>query len=301
MQFEVRTTRVNENMLGFPHEDAVSTQLFVDGIFTNEGKAFRDKDDWCPEVVQSGFVEGHVGNQYSSREYRYRKRLRQFAFQSALGGEGVADNKGEIGHIQLVVSVGRCVWGNGKLDSKRFEVKTRDGVNEFQASKEGRSLRVGWEGDSMLIKARASKYLVEDNRVVPEAGITIMVRERSWMRGRHLIDDDDNPCTYTMFRALLEKERLSRISRTVRPRRNAQGANSSKAEPVKVEPDKAEPAMVDSSITDPAMGDSSNAGPSKVEAVQVAAPEVIDVDADQGPQHNSDRSSRTPADIVDLT
>lgn len=268
MQFEVRTTRVNRLLIGFPHEDAVSTQLLVDGVSTNEGKAFRDRDVWCSEVVQTGFVEAQVGNKYQSRDYRFRKRLRKFAFRKALGGEGAEDARGEIGCIKLVVSVGRCVWtDNGRLDSKNFQLKTREGVSEKQASKEGRSLRVGWEGESELIKAKVSKYRVEDDRVVPEAGITIFVREQTWMRCRRLVDDNGSPCTHAVFRTLLQQDSLSGLYGTSKLKH--QPVICSKAEPAEVP----EVEVIDLEDNDKVEQSTKDAGSSSHEK----PPEVIDL------------------------
>lgn len=215
--FEVRVTQVNARAVGEPDEDAYRATVFVDGDPTNESFFFEvperghtDAPSWGlsdAESVFRGFTQRVVPDEDARGSGAFHRSYRPFRFQERAGEQGnVPIEAGTgAGTIRLDVAIGKLTERRDPALPSEYCTKTKR-VSEKAKEKEGVSVGVERTGEVRAAKGRFSEMVTTQRRPLPEASVTVYVREKSWLRSRRIINDAGEACTHVMFQYLLKKD-----------------------------------------------------------------------------------------------
>lgn len=196
---ELRTTLVNDqaNIQG----NQLSTCIYVDGECSNEPHSFRNSSS--SEFVTSGiaeFTEVPLGG-------ATQRRVRKFKFERSPSDGNGGKGGNSIQVIQLrVCAPGEDAWGC--YPGARNMYQEAGGTNDAEAftSREVEGRQSGPRRQSFWERRLPSSRSFATTTDIPEATVTVMMREISWMRSRKLIDDEGRPCTHDMFLRLVQKD-----------------------------------------------------------------------------------------------
>eukprot|EP00177_Eucheuma_denticulatum_P006990 GFKZ01012713.1.p1 GENE.GFKZ01012713.1~~GFKZ01012713.1.p1 ORF type:complete len:326 (-),score=33.58 GFKZ01012713.1:481-1458(-) len=196
---ELRTTLINDQAR--IKGDQLTTCIYVDGECSNEPHSFRNSSS--SEFVTSGIAEFTE----MPRGGATQRRVRKFKFEgmSSDGNSGKGGNSIQV--IQLRVCVpGEDTWGSFSSSGNRYQETGRATDAEKFTSREFESRQSGPRRQSFWERRLSSSRSFATMTDIPEATVTIMMREISWMRSRKLIDDEGRPCTHDMFLRLVQKD-----------------------------------------------------------------------------------------------
>lgn len=166
--------------------DMVIAKVYVDG--TRAGAygitpAEVEMDDICVR----GFVEScHVDGKSDTRHVLSRK----FVFCKSFMDEEGHDFDEGYGCVRLELStaVRSCKRRGGSAFERRFKLENHRGVNEKVAAKNGISIGVRRDGESILEACEEPQFTFHSARPIDGGVITIYVRERFWLESRRIID-----------------------------------------------------------------------------------------------------------------
>lgn len=210
--FQVRYAVINRKWTGNSLEDLLISQTHVDGVSTKVSVHHRIGHRTgvpMPDVVVDGFcTQFHR----TSADHEWN-RYKQFKFVKARTGETRSTHRTDVeqGTIRLSVNAAKALrlsanrlWSN--LPVNCDDTRPAKLMSEKAVAKEGQSLQVG-ACENVNLQASISHVVPQQERVWTGAGITIFIREASWMRSRRLIDNRHNPCTLETYEELLKNDR----------------------------------------------------------------------------------------------
>lgn len=199
--FEIHVSQVNHDRFGSAEEDVISYSLEIEGQKTRLGHCYAQPDeDFCDcmgdeisDVVVRGFLER--SDKPTGDANKSKKSVRPFLFAGTPRGDGLDVRGGNpnLGSIKLKV------FASGlRVDQPE---KPQDGdIEEGLPVLEAVSL----DPDGVM---KDSKGLQLTNlRSLPNAEVTVYLRERWWLRSRKLIDFRDKPINLYEFRLMTEVE-----------------------------------------------------------------------------------------------
>eukprot|EP00177_Eucheuma_denticulatum_P006204 GFKZ01011317.1.p1 GENE.GFKZ01011317.1~~GFKZ01011317.1.p1 ORF type:complete len:462 (-),score=53.21 GFKZ01011317.1:557-1942(-) len=207
--FKVAVTVVNLTFPGRDSECRIHTCLHLDGRNCYDCITFLKENSVGTQSTRDCFLTSCRGKSYTRS---MEGRRFQFGETEAVEDETGAP-KENVGTVRLT-----CFYAK-QADREPVNVnhRTRMGfddserqVSEKHQIKHGQSLVARPSGERVVRHSRLPRYKSVERRLVPEAGILIRVREEAWMKRQKLIDDEGQPCTHEMFRAMVAAEKSAR-------------------------------------------------------------------------------------------
>lgn len=204
MAFTIQVSVVNELPLQVPGKDCCRISLDLDGKESAYKCNFSNRESVFTEVVVDGFLTScaEVSPGILKREKR------RFQFRKAITTEGHDGHatQSDLGLIRLRRANARRVKREGFHHFKADRIPIENKIHEKAVAKEGKSISISAHHTRVTRFNSVSSYSTVDIEEVPDATLTIHIRELKWMSSRRLVDDEGTPLTFEKYQDLLKSD-----------------------------------------------------------------------------------------------
>lgn len=208
-RYEVRAHYVSEGRkvtLRTDEETGFSLGLRVDGVDVNDRCMVQAESEAATRRAQlvswRGFVTGRQGRSFDVRRFEFAKvHVVKDGEVDDINSEH-AQPVGEISmYVETAFRVSVVDSNTQLLGQDKYKDKDEDSdvkISEQNASKHGRSIKTASATQQTTFTSEIS--YVFNKRRLPQAGVTILVRDRAWMESRSIVDENGTAYTYDQFK-----------------------------------------------------------------------------------------------------